>query len=107
MIVSFSWNRQTKIIQALDPAYLEKHPERLQDENEVIWIDLSSPTPEEEELVLVRLKRVHNLTLEDMRYGGRVRAGAGLAAGDPRRAGAGGAGEAAERRVPAAGAAQA
>src|SRR5687768_11583743 len=68
MIYCFSWNRLTKTIQCLEPAFLEKHPERLSNADEVIWIDLSNPTEEEELLVLRKIKCIHPLSLEDMTY---------------------------------------
>ena len=34
--------------------------------DEVVWVDLTAPTPEEEELVFGRFMKVHTLTLEDV-----------------------------------------
>jgi len=68
MIYCFSWNRLTKTIQCLEPALLEKNPDRLNNPDEIIWIDLSNPTEEEEQLVLRRIKPIHTLSLEDMTY---------------------------------------
>ena len=34
--------------------------------DEVVWVDLTAPTPEEEELVFGRFMNVHSLTLEDI-----------------------------------------
>lgn len=65
MIYIYSWNRTTRSIQALDPEALEAHPERLRSEQEVIWIDLSCPTEEEEQRILRRIFPVHALSLED------------------------------------------
>lgn len=68
MIYCFAWNRQTKTIQCLEPSLLEKHPERLNSEDEVIWIDLSNPTEEEEQVVFGTIKPIHILSREDMTY---------------------------------------
>jgi magnesium transporter len=66
MILCYSWNRTTKTIQCLEPEFLEKHPERLQNPDEVVWIDLANPTKEEEELAFRKIKPIHPLSLEDI-----------------------------------------
>lgn len=66
MILAYAWNRQTKVIQCLAPEILENHPERLQNPDEVVWIDLANPTKEEEELIFRKVKPIHPLSLEDI-----------------------------------------
>lgn len=68
MILCYAWNRLTKTIQCLEAAFLEKNPERLNNPEEVFWIDLANPTQEEEELVLRKIMPVHPLSQEDMTF---------------------------------------
>lgn len=68
MIQCFSWNRVSKRVQTLEPSHLEQDPEKFQNPDEVIWIDLTNPTEEEEQLVLRTIRSVHTLSLEDMTY---------------------------------------
>lgn len=68
MILCYAWNRLSKTIQCMEPGFLEKNPERLCNPDEIFWIDLANPTPEEEDLVFRRIRPVHPLSLEDIAY---------------------------------------
>ncbi|MBK6760262.1 MAG: magnesium/cobalt transporter CorA [Ignavibacteria bacterium] len=52
----------------ISPDQLLAHSESLLQEDEMIWVDLSNPTPEEEQLVLQSWFPVHELVISDIRH---------------------------------------
>ena len=66
MITIHAWNRSTNCVETVDPQALGKKREELLAAHEVLWIDLDSPTPEEEQLVFAKFLPVHPLSLEDI-----------------------------------------
>jgi magnesium transporter len=67
MITIQVWNRATRKMQALPADRLcERKSGAAPGEDDVLWIDLSNPTEEEEQLVLRQFLPIHPLSLEDV-----------------------------------------
>jgi magnesium transporter len=66
MIAAYLWDRQARKLQPAPPDLLQKAHQAVADANQVLWVDLSAPTAEEEALVLQRFLPVHPLTFEDV-----------------------------------------
>jgi magnesium transporter len=66
MIAAYLWDRQAKKLQPAPPDLLQKGHQAVADANQVLWVDMSDPTPDEEALVLQRFLPVHPLTFEDV-----------------------------------------
>ncbi len=64
MITIHAWNGNTKRAEELPATVLEQDRDQLT--HEVLWIDLSQPTPEEEQLVFQKFLPIHPLSLEDI-----------------------------------------
>lgn len=72
MLSVFAWDATQKAGHWLDAAALQTRADELQT-LDVLWIDLTQPTPEEEALVLLDFFPVHPLTFEDVtRHGHRA-----------------------------------
>jgi magnesium transporter len=66
MISVYCWNAGQAAGLWLDPSVLRDKADSLRDGQEVIWIDLADPSPEEEQLAFQQFFPVHPLTLEDI-----------------------------------------
>jgi magnesium transporter len=62
MITAYRWHAENKACERLGPEALAGGG------GEIIWVDLESPTPEEEAAVFDRFFHVHPLSLEDVTY---------------------------------------
>ncbi len=65
MIAIYVWNRTERKAQKLEAAVLSSQREALLAADKVVWIDLQTPTPDEEALVLQSFFPIHVLSLED------------------------------------------
>jgi magnesium transporter len=65
MIHALRWDPAARAARRLDPAELPQSHAELTGED-VVWIDLEGPTPEEEDRVFRRFLPIHPLTLEDI-----------------------------------------
>ncbi len=66
MIVLHCWNAAEHKGQTLNAQALANRLEELRATDQMLWIDLADPTPEEERLVFEQFLPVHYLTLEDI-----------------------------------------
>ena len=66
MITVYCWNTGQGAGLWLDSGVLRDKAESLRDGHDVVWINLSNPTLEEEQLVFQQFFPVHPLTLEDI-----------------------------------------
>lgn len=66
MIAVYHWTKADQSVKTLDAGALHNPREKWLPDEDVLWVDLSDPTPAEEELVLRRFLPVHVLTFEDV-----------------------------------------
>jgi magnesium transporter len=66
MITVYWWNTDQNTGTWLDGDELRKKLATLKASDDVIWIDLARPTPDEVELIYQQFFRIHTLTLEDI-----------------------------------------
>ena len=66
MITIHAWDGTAKTVRTLEPAALRDQRDGLRSSQEILWIDLQQPTPEEELLVFETFFPIHALSLEDV-----------------------------------------
>src|SRR5262245_36227579 len=66
MITARIWDPVSKTTRRIEASELAKGQQELVGPRDVMWIDLSAPTVEEEDLVLKRFVSVHTLTFDDV-----------------------------------------
>ncbi len=66
MISIFCWNTASRCRQTLEAEALREHGRELANGDNVLWIDLSAPTEDEERLVFEHVLPIHPLSLEDV-----------------------------------------
>jgi magnesium transporter len=66
MITIHCWNKATRAVESLAPDALAARRQELLAGENILWIDLTDPSPEEEALVFQQFCPVHFLTLEDV-----------------------------------------
>jgi magnesium transporter len=66
MITAHAWNRGSRTARALDAGELTTRRAELLASDEVLWIDLSAPSVDEEQLVLQEFFPIHPLSVEDI-----------------------------------------
>ena len=71
MITAYRWSPELHSLEALDANELINAPKSY-NQGCNIWIDLSNPTPEEEELIFRQYHKAHDLTLEDLTMIGKI-----------------------------------
>src|SRR5215213_8950130 len=65
MITAFRWACSDRVCEQVAADRLPDSAADITGED-VLWVDLAAPTPDEEQLVLGRFLKVHRLTLEDV-----------------------------------------
>src|SRR4051794_21219201 len=66
MITAHAWDRAAGALKAVDAATLRDRRDALLCPGTVLWIALSAPTPDEEDLVFRTFLPIHPLSLEDV-----------------------------------------
>jgi magnesium transporter len=66
MITAHAYDRASRAVHTLTAADLASRRDELLAGQDVLWIDLSQPTPEEEHLVFQTFYPIHTLSLEDI-----------------------------------------
>src|SRR5262245_3032566 len=71
MIKVYRWNIGRRDGKWVDPEVLRADAAGLKESGDIVWVDLESPTPEEEELVFRQFFPVHSLSLDDITFESR------------------------------------
>ncbi len=66
MVKIYTWNRTEKVLRTPTIESLCARAQEIRECGDFVWIDLSAPTPEEEQFVFQQFWRIHTLSLEDI-----------------------------------------